>query len=692
MLAAEALGWPFLRAPLERALSQRLQSSVILEPPFRLQLLWRPGVQIGRVQMASPARFEVPHLAQAEQFKLRWSWLQLLQRGADEPWPLRLLQAQRLDARLVRLADGSTNWSAAAGTGSDRKEPDRNDAPAGDARAPAWPVTVAALLLDEARIDFRDQARALDLRAEMSITVDGPAAGPPASTSSRIEAMVTGSWAGQSVEVQAQSDGLPRSLAGAAAAAPAFQIFVQGRVGVTEGRFSGIVSGTPGAPDISSAPGLRGSLLLRGASLAHLGGILGITLPSTPAFRVGGALRHQDGVWGLVATEAHIGGSRLLADLKLDTRALQPRLSGSVGGEVLRLQDLGPAIGTAPPSDVVRPRPVLDESEVIQSADPLSAPTQATTRAGRVLPSRPFDLPSLRGMDADVAIDIGRLELADPGTLAPLQPLKSRLTLLAGVLTLNNLEAGVAGGLLKGMTRLDASATDGGARWLADLRLIKVQLERWVPALRPGSRDDSPVPMVLSGDLDMRLELSGTGQSTAEILATLNGQAGAQLRDGQVSHLLVELAGLDVAQALGVWLTGDDILPLKCAVLAAKVDGGVVQIHRGLVDTSDSQLHVDGKVDLNDESLALRVKVEPKDFSPLSLRTPLTVGGTLAEPDVSVKGERLAGKLLAAAALAAATPLAALLPLLEFGDAPDVQSPCLSATAPAKKARSAARR
>jgi uncharacterized protein involved in outer membrane biogenesis len=198
--------------------------------------------------------------------------------------------------------------------------------------------------------------------------------------------------------------------------------------------------------------------------------------------------------------------------------------------------------------------------------------------------------------------------------------------------------------------------------------------------------------MALSGDLDLRLELRGTGQSTAEILATLNGQAGAQLRDGQVSHLLVELAGLDVAQALGVWLAGDDILPLKCAVLAAKVDGGVVQIHRGLVDTSDSQLLINGQVDLNDESLALGVKVEPKDFSPLSLRTPLTVGGTLAEPDVSVKAERLAGKLLAAVALAAATPLAALLPLLEFGDAPDDQSPCLSATAPAKKARPAARR
>jgi uncharacterized protein involved in outer membrane biogenesis len=121
---------------------------------------------------------------------------------------------------------------------------------------------------------------------------------------------------------------------------------------------------------------------------------------------------------------------------------------------------------------------------------------------------------------------------------------------------------------------------------------------------------------------------------------------------------------------------------LHCAELAAEVDDGVVRVAHAVADTSDSRLALTGQVDLNNEQLALRVRVDPKDFSLLSLRAPLVLAGTLAAPVTGVEGGRVAGKLLAAAALAAAAPVAALLPLLEFGDRPDNAEPC---GAPPKK-------
>ena len=41
------------------------------------------------------------------------------------------------------------------------------------------------------------------------------------------------------------------------------------------------------------------------------------------------------------------------------------------------------------------------------------------------------------------------------------------------------------------------------------------------------------------------------------MLASLDGTARLWVRDGTVSHLLVEAAGIDVAQALGVYIKGE---------------------------------------------------------------------------------------------------------------------------------------
>jgi AsmA family protein len=175
------------------------------------------------------------------------------------------------------------------------------------------------------------------------------------------------------------------------------------------------------------------------------------------------------------------------------------------------------------------------------------------------------------------------------------------------------------------------------------------------------------VPLA-SGTLDARVDVQGAGRNTAAILASLDGRASAQVRDGTVSHLLVELAGIDLAQSLGVWLRGDRPLQLSCARLDSQLAGGVVVLRQAVLETRDSTLRAEGRISLRDESLALRAQVKPKDFSLLSLRAPIVVGGSLAEPEVGIEGRRLAPRLIAALALAVAAPPAALLPLLEFGD------------------------
>jgi uncharacterized protein involved in outer membrane biogenesis len=112
------------------------------------------------------------------------------------------------------------------------------------------------------------------------------------------------------------------------------------------------------------------------------------------------------------------------------------------------------------------------------------------------------------------------------------------------------------------------------------------------------------------------------------------------------------------------------------------VSDGRVAIRRGVLDNSDTTITVAGNFDLRHETLEIVLRARPKDFSPLSLRSPITVTGSFEKPQLGVEGGPLAVRLLGSAALAAAvSPLAALLPWVDPGERPE-GDPCLSGQSP----------
>ena len=92
---------------------------------------------------------------------------------------------------------------------------------------------------------------------------------------------------------------------------------------------------------------------------------------------------------------------------------------------------------------------------------------------GRILPTREFDLPSLRDMNADVAIAIDTLDFGSRD-VAPMRKLRTQLKLQDGRLQLEGLQADVAGGHMAGTSGLDG--TTDVARWNADLRFSGIDI------------------------------------------------------------------------------------------------------------------------------------------------------------------------------------------------------------------------
>ena len=162
-----------------------------------------------------------------------------------------------------------------------------------------------------------------------------------------------------------------------------------------------------------------GDFKLSGPSLAAAGEPVGLTLPTTPPFAVQGHIARRGPQVIADIADARIGRSELSGHFGFEPQARpRPMLRGQLNGRALWLADLGPAIGTGP----------------------TAAPAAANTR---VLPDRPFDLPSLSRMDADLRVDLDRLVLGHP-KLESLQPLRGHLTLRDSVLTLDDLDARLA--------------------------------------------------------------------------------------------------------------------------------------------------------------------------------------------------------------------------------------------------------
>jgi uncharacterized protein involved in outer membrane biogenesis len=263
-------------------------------------------------------------------------------------------------------------------------------------------------------------------------------------------------------------------------------------------------------------------------------------------------------------------------------------------------------------------------------------------------------------MNANITVAVDNLELGRVFA-EPLTPLKAVLVLKDGVLTINDLDAQTAGGRLRGGISLDG--TGRVAKWNTDLRWSDVEMSRWLKQDRSGGKTP-----YLTGKLDGRAVLTGEGKSTSSILGTLNGSMGTSLRNGSISQLIVEAAGLDVAQALGMLVKGDDALPVRCGVADFRAEKGVLFPKAVIIDTPDSSIFVDGTVSLASEKLDLRAVIDPKDKSPLTLRTPIRVGGTFESPKVSLEASKLAPRAGAAALLAFINPIAAVIPFIDLGD------------------------
>lgn len=393
--------------------------------------------------------------------------------------------------------------------------------------------------------------------------------------------------------------------------------------------------GTVTDPAHLAAVDLR--LWLQGQSMAHLYNLTGVTLPETPPYategRFVGQFRKGASVFRYENFTGRVGGSDINGTFVYTQRPTRPLLSGALVSNLLQFSDLAPIIGAD------------SKASKAKRGDTSKQPSD------RVIPVEPFKTDRWNAIDTDVKFTGKRI--IKQGSL-PIQDLYTHVIMTNGVLVLDPLQFGVAGGTLATRVNLDGSTTPLKARGTAEVRHLKLK------QLFPSVKSMQSALGEVNGDAS----LSATGNSPAALASTSNGEVKLLVTQGTVSRLLMEAAGLNVANVVYEKLFGQRDVKINCAAADFVATNGTLDPRVFALDTDDAVIDITGPIDLRDESLDMKVHPHTKGFRIFSLRSPLYVKGTFKNPHVGVDAAALALRGGAMVGLGLINPFAALLPLI----------------------------
>jgi uncharacterized protein involved in outer membrane biogenesis len=392
--------------------------------------------------------------------------------------------------------------------------------------------------------------------------------------------------------------------------------------------------------------GIEAQLVIAGDDLSDLNR-LDITLPKSPPYALRGRLRNQEGKWSLEPFEGRIGDSDVAGRLAYAKGQPHARLDADLSSKLLDLDDLGPLIG-APPK--------TGRGETASAKQKREA--QEIKHSNRVLPDKPLGIDKWFVLDADVHFRAERVKR--PGAV-PIDALDTRLRIENAVLQLQPLNFEVAGGTVASNIRVDGNPSP--PRAAADFDVRNIHLAKMLPKL--SSQE------VAVGTLFGRAKLAGRGTSIAQLLGGMDGDLTHMVNGGQMSAILLEAAGLDIAEVVKFLTIRDKPVPLRCAVADLHVTKGAAKTELLVIDTVDTIFIGEGEANLAREQLDLTIYPRPKDESILALRSPLHIEGSFSDPHAGIKAGPLAAKAAAAVALGLLNPVLAIAPLIETGPGKD---------------------
>ncbi|HNB27270.1 MAG TPA: hypothetical protein PLR41_09950 [Alphaproteobacteria bacterium] len=125
-------------------------------------------------------------------------------------------------------------------------------------------------------------------------------------------------------------------------------------------------------------------------------------------------------------------------------------------------------------------------------------------------------------------------------------------------------------------------------------------------------------------------------RSLADVMGSADGDVRVIMDGGSISWLAVEPMGVDIGQALILYIEDDDKIPIRCTAGRITFVDGKAGFSPFIMDTTDSVLYLRGGADLKAQTPDMQVEADAKDFSLLDVNAPVAVRGKMGDPKVSI--------------------------------------------------------
>ncbi|MBA2483119.1 MAG: AsmA family protein, partial [Nitrosomonas sp.] len=378
------------------------------------------------------------------------------------------------------------------------------------------------------------------------------------------------------------------------------------------------------------------NFVMKGPNPEQLSQMLGVPLPSLPPYQLKGELSHHEKMWQIKDMNGRVGDSDLAGNVSVDMSKEPYFIKANLISDKIDLDDFGPIVGLAPDTG---------PGETASSAQEKEAKKEE--ESAFLLPHESISFEKLQNMNVNLKLRSKHVE-----SKLPVDDLNLQVIIKEGHLVLAPLDFGVAAGNVRSRLEFDTRNQPATSKIETEIRHVRLSeiLSRFEIA------DES------AGLIGGQGAFWFKGDSIAEMLASADGGLLMIMTGGHLDDLLVELAGLDIGEAL-VALFGDDSdAKINCAFADLPTKDGIMTMDSFIVDTPDSVFMGKGSIDFNKEQLDLIIDPKPKDLSIFSARAPLHIDGSFKEP-AFIPG---ASAILRGAASLALLPSAPIVSLYAF--------------------------
>jgi len=600
--------WNWLKPLVEARASAMLGRQVSLSH-FDIRLSRAPLVTLDGVTVENPAGFGRERtFATVERLRLRIDAWAALRSHIVIP----TLEIVKPRGELRAEPGGKANWrfneNTSARTGS------------------ATPPDIGNLTIRDGRIRFVDPARKADFI--VAIRTDEPHDG----SEPRIIVDVSGTYDTRPLSAHFRGG----SLLSLRDANKPYPVDLDARNGATHIRLTGTLR------DLLKFGGANLKLDLEGDDLAKLTPIVGIPFARTPPYKLTGRLDYADGRVRFHDFDGRVGDSDLSGRFDVDPGKERPRIDATLRSNRVVLDDLGGFIGATP-----------GRADAPNQSAEQKAEHARKEASPRFLPDTPIDVPDITSADFHVRYEGKRIE----GRSMPLDNLVANLIIENGRVTLRPLSFGVGAGEIASHVELDTRQRPAHAKAAIEFRRVDLRRLMKSTGIFEGA-----------GTIGGRGHIDTSGNSLADMLGRGDGDLKLFMTGGDVSALLVDLAGLDLGNSILSALGIPQRTRIRCMVSDFELKKGELLTRTFFLDTTQANIVGTGKVDLRSERINYRIETEPKHFSVGALPAPIDIDGPLKNPSVGPDAGALAARAGPSAALGILlTPLAALIPTIQFG-------------------------